>query len=179
MNSNLIDSLFILHAGLLHRLRSHPPRLALLHTPLMSLTNASTPSPSSARSSWSVSARASSPPCSASSPSSRYQQCRRRILHHRPHAQNVQDQPPGEKIMNQLAGTSTSSNLSTHRQRLFILSLKWMSSPPLPVTGSWLAKSAMASPSPATCFTTHRRLDVDRRWPRVGSGIGIPPACPH
>jgi len=82
---------------------------------------------------------------------------------------NVQDQPPGEKN-----NEPARRNPVHHRiylliaSALFILSLKWMSSPPLPVTGSWLAKSAWSLAIAGTLLH-HGIVDWTwiGRWPRA------------
>src|SRR5581483_8110083 len=105
----------------------------------------------------------------------RHQQCGGRIPDHRPHAQNVQDQP-SDKAMTEFAGNQHIIEvLYLIASILFILSLKWMSSPGTARHGVWAGEVGMVLAIVGTLL--HRGI-VDYTWIAIalviGSIIGVP-----
>src|SRR6202041_2372746 len=98
------------------------------------------------------------------------------ILHYRPHAQNVQEQPPGEKIMTEFAASQYIIEvLFLIASALFLLSLKWMSAPATARHAIWAGELGMVLAIAGTLL--HHGI-VDWKWIVIGlvlgSGIGIP-----
>src|SRR5262249_39553472 len=103
------------------------------------------------------------------------QQRRRRIHHYRPHAQDVQVQR-APKIMTTLMGVDTLIEITyLIATALFILSLKWLSSPTTARRGVFAGEAGMALAIAGTLL--HRGI-VDYKWVAIalvlGTIIGIP-----
>ena len=108
MSSSLVNGLFVFMLAAFIGFEVIRRVSPLLHTPLMSLTNAlDAIAVVGAIVLW-ASTRADSHYARHAGGDRRYQQRRRRIFDHRPHAQNVQGEPP-KKIMN------TSRDPADHR----------------------------------------------------------------
>ena len=92
------------------------------------------------------------------------------------HAQDVQVQPPGVQIMNEFAGSQHIIEIIyLVASALFILSLKWMSSPTTARHGVWAGSSACCWRS---CGTLLHHGIVDYKWIAIalvlGTMIGVP-----
>src|SRR5579863_4672047 len=105
----------------------------------------------------------------------RHQQRCGRLLHHRPHAQNVQGEPQPE-TMTPFPGTDTIIELTyLIATALFVMSLKWMSSPTTARHGVWAGEAGMLL---AIVGTLLNRNIVDYKWVAIalvlGTIIGVP-----
>ncbi len=105
----------------------------------------------------------------------RDQQHRRRIPDHGPHAQDVQVQPSGSEIMNEFAGSQLIIEIIyLLASALFILSLKWMSSPTTARQGVWAGELGMVLAIGGTLL--HHGMNY--QWIAIalvlGTIIGIP-----
>ena len=100
----------------------------------------------------------------------RHQQRRRRIHHHRPDAQDVQGQRPEETMITMIDHEHVIEIAYLIATALFVLSLKWMSSPTHGARGaSGPASWGCCWRSSARCFTTEI---VDYKWIAIALVLG-------
>jgi len=169
MNSSiLINALFIfVLAGFIgfEVIRRVSP---LLHTPLMSLTNA-LDAIAVVGAIVLVGEHKSTLSLGHDRHRRRHEQHRRRISHHRPHAEDVQIQPSGCEIMNDPAGNQVIIEIIyLVASALFILSLKWMSSPTTARHGVWAGELGMLLAIGGTLL--HQGMSY--QWIAVGLVLG-------
>ena len=172
MNSTLINGLFIFMLACFIGFEVIRRVSPLLHTPLMSLTNAldaiavvgAIALVGQERSRLSVDP-------GHDRDRGRDQQRRRRILHHRPHAQDVQVQPSSEQsAMNALPGTEYIIEFCyLIASALFIFSLKWMSSPATARRGIMAGEIGMVL---AIGGTLLQHDIITYKWIFVGLALG-------
>jgi NAD/NADP transhydrogenase beta subunit len=140
----------------------------LLHTPLMSLTNALDAIAVVGAIVLAGSIRALCDGAGHAGDRRRHQQRGGRLHYHRPHAQDVQDQP-AQTVTMELAGGHIIEIVYLAATVLFILSLKWMSSPGTARHGVWAGEIGMLL---AICGTLLRRGIVDYKWIAIGLVLG-------